>query len=523
MRIAMLAGALALAGLMSPALMLGADSLVVTTTQGKVQGKTLNDGKVHAYLGLPYAAPPVGDLRWRAPQPAAKWQGVRDGAKFGAHCAQVHVFDDMIFPDGKESEDCLYLNVYTPAGATAKSKLPVMFWIHGGGYSGGAASEPRHNGDFLPTKNVVLVTINYRLGIFGFLTSPELSKENNGHSGNYGLLDMIAGLQWVHDNITAFGGDAKNVTIFGESAGSFAVSTLMASPKAQPLFAKAIGESGGDFREDASVEKLAHHEEIDGKWLESIGIHTTAEMRALSTDKVLDAASKNKGSMMFFAPVADGDVLPDTVPAIYAAGRQAHVPLLAGWNKDEGAFLGHGMTVEKWKAMAAGFYPDPARAADFLNVYQGKSDAEAARAADDLGGDMFIAFSTWQWIEAHRKTGNAPVYRYRFELDATPSKFHPYTQTFHSDDIEYVFGTLDTRPGFNVSETDRKMSDLMMNYWTNFARTGDPNGPGLPVWPKYGAQFDVMHLDAHSAARPDEHRDRYLFLEKGMPVMPRMF
>ena len=218
-----------------------ADPLIVKTAQGKVHGKTINDGKVKAFLGLPYAAPPVGDLRWKAPQPAPKWKGTRDAGKFGAHCVQGHVYDDMIFQDDGENEDCLFLNVYVPATAKGNSKLPVMFWIHGGGYSGGSGDEPRHNGDFLPLKGVVLITINYRLGVFGFLATSDLAKEANGSAGNYGLMDMVAALQWVHNNIQKFGGDPANVTIFGESAGSFAVSTLMAVPSAQGLFAKAIG------------------------------------------------------------------------------------------------------------------------------------------------------------------------------------------------------------------------------------------------------------------------------------------
>ncbi|HEY1254514.1 MAG TPA: carboxylesterase family protein, partial [Terracidiphilus sp.] len=224
-----------------------AGSLTVKTEQGKVAGKTINDGKVNAFLGLPYAAAPVGDLRWKAPQPPAKWKDTRDATQFGAHCAQGRVFDDMIFQDGGPSEDCLFLNVYTPADAKEKSKLPVMFWIHGGGYAGGASSEPRHNGDFLPLKGVVLVTINYRLGVFGFLATADLAREANGAAGNYGLLDQVAALQWVKENIKNFGGDPGNVTIFGESAGSFAVSTLMASPVARGLFQKAIGESGSAF------------------------------------------------------------------------------------------------------------------------------------------------------------------------------------------------------------------------------------------------------------------------------------
>src|SRR5258708_2427777 len=228
--------ALAVAGLalgLSLSLPLQAESLTVKTEQGKVHGKTINDGKVSAFLGLPYAAPPVGDLRWKAPQPPAKWTGERDATKYAAHCAQNPVFADMVFKDGVDSEDCLFLNVYAAADAPAKSKLPVMFWIHGGGFSGGASSEPRHNGDFLPLKGVVLITINYRLGVFGFLATAEMAKEANGAAGNYGLLDMVAGLQWVKANIGEFGGNPDNVTIFRETADSAALSTLMVSPNAK--------------------------------------------------------------------------------------------------------------------------------------------------------------------------------------------------------------------------------------------------------------------------------------------------
>ena len=228
-----------------------ADSLSVKTEQGKVQGKAINNGKVNAFLGLPYAAPPVGDLRWKAPEPPAKWKGDRDATKFGAHCAQNHVFDDMVFQDSGGSEDCLFLNVYTPADATDKSKLPVMYWIHGGGYSGGGSNEPRHNGDFLPTNGVVLVTINYRLGVFGFLATSDLAKEAGGSAGNYALMDMVAGLKWVKDNIKKFGGDPDNVTIFGESAGSFlSALCLQRNPHAgcfQKELAKAAVHSATSF------------------------------------------------------------------------------------------------------------------------------------------------------------------------------------------------------------------------------------------------------------------------------------
>ena len=388
-----------------------ADSLTVKTEQGKVHGKTINDGKVKAFLGLPYAAAPVGDLRWKAPEPAAKWKGERDATRFGAHCAQGRVFEDMIFQDGQGSEDCLFLNVYAPADAKDRSKLPVMFWIHGGGYSGGASSEPRHNGDFLPLKGVVLVTINYRLGVLGFLATSGLAKEQGGTAGNYGLMDMVAALEWVKANIKEFGGDPDNVTIFGESAGSFAVSTLMASPMARGLFAKAIGESGAAFG-GLGGESLAERSQADDAWMEKAGFKSLAELRAAPVDKLLGSA-KAKGTTGF-STVVDGKLLTETVPETYAAGKQAHVPLLGGWNRDEGSFLSSGMTAAKWKSMAADLFKD--RAEEFLALYPGKTDEQAVDSAGAYGGDSFIAFSTWKWLEAHRKTGDSPVYRYHFEL-----------------------------------------------------------------------------------------------------------
>ena len=489
-----------------------ADSLTVKTERGKAEGKTINGGKVKAFLGLPYAAPPVGDLRWKSPERAAKWKGERDATKFGAHCAQGRVFDDMVFQDAGPSEDCLFLNVYAPADAKDKSKLPVMFWIYGGGYAGGASSEPRHNGDFLPLKGVVLVTINYRLGVFGFLATSDLAKEANGTAGNYGLLDMVAALEWTKKNIKKFGGDPGNVTIFGESAGSFAVSTLMASPMAKGLFHKAIGESGGAFSDVLTLDPLATREKVDDDWVASLGVKSLAELRALPTDKVLEAVKAKRGR---FSTVVDGRLLTEAVPATYAAGTQAHVPLLAGWNRDEGSSLGNGMTAEKWKGMAAEMFKE--RAEEFLKLYPGETDEQAVDSAGAYGGDAFIAFSTWKWLEAHRKTGDSPVYRYHFELRALPSKYHAGTFAFHSDDIEYVFGTLDTRPGETVRPEDRTLSDQMMSYWTNFAKTGDPNGAGLPVWPKYDKDDSLIHLDSTITSGPDTLRPRCEFLLKGMP------
>ena len=494
-----------------------ADPLTVKTEQGKAQGKLINEGKVKAFLGLPFAAPPVGDLRWKAPAPPLPWKGLRDATKYGAHCYQAHVYDDMVFQDSGPSEDCLFLNVFTPADAKAGSKLPVMFWIYGGGYSGGSASEPRHNGDALPTHGVVLVTINYRLGILGFFATDELAKEGNGSAGNYGLRDMVAGLQWVKANIAKFGGDPGNVTIFGESAGSFAVSTLMAAPPAQGLFHKAIGESGGAFSSTLPIASLDLTEKRDQDWAATIGAPTLAGLRAMPADKIIEAGQQ-KGTPRF-GPIIDGQFLAEQVTATYAVGKQAHIPLLAGWNRDENSALSVGMTVEKWKAFAAEHFGD--RADEFLSLYPGATDEQAVRSAIDYGSDAFIAFGTRQWIEAQRKTGDSPVYRYHFELAAPPSKFHPGSFAFHSDDIEYVFGALDTRPGAEWRPEDRKLSEQMMDYWTNFAKTGDPNGPGLPVWPKFGADNQIIHLDNPITSGPSTVEPRYEFLMKGMPPVAR--
>ena len=496
-------------------LSLAPGTLTVNTAGGTVHGKQINDGKVLAFLGIPYAAPPMGSLRWKAPQPAASWSSERDATQYGHRCAQGHEFEDMVFQDGEAtefgSEDCLTLNVYAPSPRHDGAKLPVMFWIHGGGYVGGSASERRHDGDFLPLKGVVLVTINYRLGIFGFLSLPELTAEQGGSSGNYGLMDMVAALSWVKNNIAAFGGDPDRVTIFGESAGSYAVSTLMAAPSAQGLFHRAIGESGGalDFG-SLSMESAAAAGAKNAVWAKEAGAAGLADLRAMPVDRILSATTKENG--IRFRPVIDGRFLKESVLDSYNAGKQAKIPLLAGFNRDEGSAAG--MTAKKWQSTAKENFAGQAEA--FVQLYPGPTDAMAARSAADFNGDKFIAYATWKWMEVDRKTGDSNIYRYRLDLPAPPSKFHPGSYAFHSDDIEYVFGTLDTRPGAAWRPEDYALSDQIMSYWTNFAKRGDPNGVGsqgqpLPHWPRYAAGDPVLHLDNPTAARPDENRGRYEF------------
>ena len=493
-----------------------ADPLKVKTDKGTVEGAPTADGKVLAFRGIPYAAPPIGDLRWAAPQPAAPWHGTLATKDFGHRCIQFANYPDMLFPDPGPSEDCLTLNVWTPAGAKPGS-LPVMVWIYGGGFVGGGTSEPRQDGQFLAHRNVVVVSMNYRLGMLGFLAHPELDAASPHHaSGNYGLMDQAAAIAWVSRNIRGFGGDPANITIFGESAGAFSVSAQMASPLSRDLIAKAIGESGGAFYSHTlpfnpreAVE--AHDTELVQK---TLGTTSLADLRKLSAETL--AQNKAFQGSLAFLPDIDGYFLTDSISDTYAAGKQAHIPLLAGWNADEtrGAVLvaKTPMTAARWTDLAHKAFAE--KADSFLALYPASNDAEALKSAGDFDSDKFIVHATWQWIEADTATSGKPVYRYRLDLAAPADKFHPLGfGAYHSDDIAYVFGTLDAREGATWRAEDRALSEQIQQYWTNFARTGDPNGPGLPAWPVYKpADWQVMHLDNPSAAKPDTQRARYLFL-----------
>jgi para-nitrobenzyl esterase len=487
----------------------------VRTNSGVVEGTTSADGKVRIFEGIPYAAPPVGPLRWKPPQPVHPWSHVLQATEFGARCMQSHVFNDMVFRDNGPSEDCLYLNVWTPA-KSADAHLPVMVWIYGGGFVAGSSSEPRQDGEYLAEKGVVVVSFNYRLGLFGFFAHPGLVKESPHHAaGNYGLLDQIAALEWVQRNIAAFGGDPQQVTIFGESAGSFSVSALMASPLAQGLFIRAIGESGALLGPTLHAKSLAETEAAGAKFGESLGAPSIADLRAKPAEDLQQAAMKV--GAFTFEPNIDGYFLPESALSIYAAGKQAHVPLLAGWNKDEGNY--HSFfrklepNVENYVKRAHEIFGD--RAAEFLELYPAASDAEAIRSAQDYAGDEFTAFSTWKWLEMQYTTGKSTVYRYEFD-DAPPLPPSPTAPigAYHSAEIEFVFETLASKH-LQWRPYDEKISDLMSTYWTNFAKTGDPNGTSLPQWPAYTNQdhYQVMHLSQDSHSAPDIHRPRYLFLD----------
>jgi len=492
---------------------------------GKVLGVFTPDQKVIAYKGIPFAAPPLEDLRWRPPQPVAKWKHILFARDFGPHCIQFSSTPDMVFHDPGPSEDCLTLNVWVPTDAKPGKKspnLPVMVWIYGGGFTSGGTSESRQDGQFLARRGVIVVSMNYRLGILGFFAHPELTAESAHHaSGNYGLMDQAAAIAWVRRNIDAFGGDPGNITVFAQSAGSISLSALMASPVANGLFAKAIGESGSQFygpgrpltpREDAERANVA--------WANrTFGSAKLFYLRSLTPDDLVKAVASRTNPPPRFRPIMDGYFLPDNLAHIYADGKQAHIPLLAGWVANED-YPKSVPTADRFNVQAhIDFGPD---ALKFLAVYPATTDAEAAQSAADYASDHNRGYITWAWLEAQAKTGNAPVYRYFFDLPSPGDRYHPVSMgAFHSDDIEYVFSTLDSRPGMSIRPEDRALSELMQQYWTNFAksgdpnRPGDPNAPGLPKWPTYNAAagYPVMRLDATPAASPDTLRPRYLFLD----------
>ena len=498
----------------------GAASAQVRTEAGSVEGLTSADGKVQIFKGIPYAAPPVGALRWKEPQPVPSWQGVRKATEFGAQCMQARVFDDMIFRDAGPSEDCLYLNVWTPK-TSPSAKLPVMVWIYGGGFQAGATSEPRQDGEHLAHKGVVIVSMNYRLGIFGFFSHPELSKESPHHaSGNYGLLDQAAALQWVRNNIGAFGGDSENVTIFGESAGSFSVSALMTSPTSKTLIHRAIGESGAFFGRTLNTKPLADSEQDGAKFGGTIGADSLEKLRAMNAKDLLDAAMKDRNAFRF-GPNIDGYFFPESPAATYAKGNQAHVSLLAGWNRDEGnyhmIFSADPVTSENYsRALDKQF---GSNAPEVLRAFPGASEEQLKTSADLLATANFIGYGTWKWIDMQSKLGGVSVYRYEFDQPLPADPAAPASpdrpRVNHASEIEFVFGALDSKK-LPWRPEDYELSEQMGSYWTNFAKTGDPNGAGLPQWPQYGAKgdYEVMHLAPKPHAAADAQRAQYELLDK---------
>ena len=474
---------------------------VVDTSLGTLEGERVaGDDGVLVFRGVPYAEPPVGDARWRAPVAQAPWEGARSAATFGPACWQRLTPESSIYTRGDldRDEDCLYLNVWTAAAEAAEAR-PVMVWFHGGGHTGGWGSAQVFDGAALADKGVVLVTINYRLGPFGFLAHPALTAESpHAASGNYGLLDKVAALEWVRDNIAAFGGDPGNVTIFGQSAGSWSVCYLMASPLAAGLFHKAIGHSGGCFRGGRPDLAAAHEAGLAaavGVGVEGGDAAALAALRALDAEAVLDS---DLGS----GAIVDGWFMPQPASAIFAAGEHNDVPVIAGALANEGTTLYAGIperTEAELAAMLREEYGD--HAGPLLAAYESEIGKSTKWGAQAIQADRSFVWEMRTWARAVEAAGN-DAYLYFFSQ--APPVFRIYVPeraaidmpdgpggygAYHSGDLAYAFGNTGL-VGVGWTEWDHEVSHAMTQYWVNFARTGDPNGEGLATWPRYAAAAD---------------------------------
>lgn len=446
---------------------------------GSISGKTTKDGLIKIFMGIPYAASPVGELRWKAPQPVTSWDGVRECVDLPASGMQENPVPyfcwskEFLIPDEPISEDCLYLNIWTPA-RTTNDRLPVMVWIHGGGFSAGSGTVPLYDGEAMARKGILFITINYRLGIFGFFAHPELSNESPYKtSGNYGILDQIAALQWVKDNIVAFGGDPNNVTIAGQSAGAFSVNVLMASPLAKGLFQKAIAESGGMFGKQFMLGKNLQEAEKMGKQLtDNLGAISINGLRALSSDSLLKKSYQYQNSLTI-----DNVIIPP-VCETFVLGKQSDVPLISGWNADDGVSFGMQLSAEQFREKAIKEYGD--KADKFLQLFPANSNEEAYR-SQKLLSQLTFGWNNYSWVRLQSKTGKNKAYLYYFKR-VPPGE--PNYGSFHSAEIAYALHTLDkwNRPFTNA---DYRLEEIMSSYWINFAKTGNPNGKGLPFWPYY--------------------------------------
>ncbi|GAB3995951.1 carboxylesterase family protein [Spirosoma daeguense] len=509
----------------------------VKTVNGTVEGVTETSG-IRAFKGIPFAQPPVGDLRWKEPQPVKNWQGVRKADHFGPRAMQRPIFGDMGFRSDGMSEDCLYLNVWTPA-KSGKEKLPVLVYFYGGGFVAGDGSEARYDGESMAQKGIVALTVNYRLNVFGLMAHPELTKES-GHnaSGNYGYMDQAAALRWVQQNIAAFGGDPKKVTIAGESAGSISVSAQMVSPLAKNLFAGAIGESGSLLGGMPPVP-LSKAEETGVAFMKTAGLNSLAELRAMPADKLLEATAKP--GVPWFSSAIDGYFFPKAPLAIFEAGEQSHVPLLVGWNSQEmsgQAILGkEAATPENYTAAVKKLYGE--QADEVLKLYPASTEEEVLQAATDLAGDRFLAYSTWKWADMQAKTGGKPVYRYYYsrprpamkpemgnvtaglaggvvKAEGQAPKRQPDRGAVHSAEIEYAMGNLASNKVYDWTPDDYKVSKTMQEYFANFIKTGNPNGSGLPNWPaaNSGNSVQYMQIDVNTRLETEKNRGRYIFLDQ---------
>ena len=524
---------------------------IVKTVYGKLRG--VEEDGIKVFKGVPFAQPPVGELRWKAPQPLKPWKGIRAAVEFGPNPMQQNLFGDMMFSTDKMSEDCLYLNIWTPA-KTMKEHLPVLIYFNGGGLMAGSGSEPRYAGDAMARKGIISITANYREGIFGFFAHPQLSKETSYKgSGNYGFMDQVAAIQWVKDNIEAFGGDPNRITIVGESAGSMSVSALMASPLCQGLFAQAMGSSGSvmGFKKVATLkeaeeegvqlaQKIAEKigKKTGKKVKKNVGLKNLDELRALPAEELMKLA----GVKSIPTYNIDGYFLTEQPAETFAKGHQTKVPLLVGGNNQEmtpGAVLmGKEPTVENLKAGAKTTFGEE-NIDEVFRLYGINSDKDVLEQPGvNLASDLFLDYSTWKWGNMHKLTGGQPVYRYRYchprpamaikgkvaalaggVVDAKDGAA-PAPQdkgAVHSADIEYAMATLPTNRVFDWQPEDYMISEIFSQYYVNFVKTGNPNGLGLPEWPSTNGKSvaPVLQIDVNTEVKADAQMEkRYEFIDQ---------
>ncbi|MDW3651925.1 MAG: carboxylesterase family protein [Bacteroidia bacterium] len=517
---------------------LHAQSPTVRTASGMLQGVT--EAEVSIFKGIPYAAPPVGEFRWRPPQPVSAWEGVRDANTFGPNCAQSGWGAAPGTISEGSSEDCLYLNVWKPAEAKANAKLPVMVWIHGGGFVGGSGSGPGTAGHTFAKQGIILITINYRLGRLGHFAFPALSAEHPDEpKGSYAYMDQIAALQWIQENIAVFGGDPDNVTIFGFSAGGVSVHSLMTIPDAKGLFHKAISQSGGG-RDGVLTGRPIRTENADPFYkvsAETIGINfarkhgiegtdaaALAKLRALSVEEIVDGGQESDGQggpRTYSGPILDGKFVVESAESAYKAGRQAKIPLMIGSNSAEigGSFVNTSSTKE-----------------ELFSLF-GELAEEAKTAYDPEGtkefAEVITKFNTdWVWAEPGRLTAKSfvaqksPAYIYHFGYVPAPMQERMRFGAGHGSEIAYVFNTLDARWGApETTPEDQQVAQIMNTYWTNFAKTGDPNGKGLPKWPVYTLKKNEIldiQADGKAVGKPDPRKPRLDVIEKAFKLREQL-